>query len=225
MTVRARAIPGRRIEAVAADLGQRDGFELDDVRSAPGWRAHVRGAVAELQRAGVSLRGARLLISADLPAGGGLASSAALEVALTLALAAISDAPAPHSIELAAICSRIEHDWAGAHTGMLDQLASLLGQRGRALRIDFRSLDVVPVTLELGACRLVTLDSGERHSHADSGYNERRAECAQACELLAVESLREATLEMLESLPPPLDRRVRHVITENQRVEDAVAAL
>ena len=68
------------------------------------------------------------------------------------------------------------------NTGLLDQLASLLGRAGHALRIDFRTLDVTPVALDLGDWTLVTVDSGERHSHADSGYNERRAECAQACE-------------------------------------------
>jgi len=71
----------------------------------------------------------------------------------------------------------------------------------------------------------VTLDSGERHAHASSGYNRRRAECAQACELLGVATLREATLEAATRLPAPLDRRARHVITENARVDAAVAAL
>jgi galactokinase len=98
------------------------------------------------------------------------------------------------------------------------------------MRIDFRSLEVSPVALELGDYSLVTLDSGERHAHAgeqgaETGYNQRRAECARACELLGIESLRDATLEAAQRLAPPLSARVRHVVTENQRVEQTVSAL
>ena len=123
------------------------------------------------------------------------------------------------------MCSRIENDWVGAQTGLLDQIASLFGETDHALRIDFRSLDVQPVALELDGCRLVTLDSGEHHANSDSGYNERRAECARACAELGVSSLRDATLAAADSLPEPLWKRVRHVITENERVDAAVAAV
>ena len=95
----------------------------------------------------------------------------------------------PDRIELAKLCSRIENDWVGAQTGLLDQISSLFGEPDRALRIDFRSLDVRPVSLELGDFSLVTVDSGEKHTHAGSGYNERRAECARACRELGVASL------------------------------------
>ena len=134
-------------------------------------------------------------------------------------MVALSGEPEPDRVELAKICSRVENDWVGAQTGLLDQLSSLLGEADRALRIDFRSLDVQPVALELGGYSLVTLDSGDRHTHAGSGYNERREECAAASEALGVPSLREATLEAAEQLPEPLNRRARHVITENERVD------
>ena len=225
VTVRAQALAGDRIEAVAADLGARDSFALGRPRSASGWRAFVRGAVAELGRAGFRLRGARLEISGRVPRGAGLSSSAALEVALCLALLGCSDAAEPDRIELAKLCARIENEWVGARTGLLDQLASLYGERDRALRIDFRTLEVIPVALELAGHRLVTLDSGERHTNAASGYNQRRAECARACALVGVESLRDATLELTDRLPPPLAKRARHVITENDRVQRTVAAL
>ena len=226
VTVEADAIGARRIEATALDLdGEHDAFELDRVTRAGGWRAFVRGAAAELERAGVRLRGASLRIRGEVPRGAGLSSSAALEVALVLALLAIADDPGPDRLALAQLCSRIENEWVGARTGLLDQLASLFGEHDRAMRIDFRSLDVRPVTLELGGHTLVTLDSGERHTHASSGYNERRAECARACELLGVASLREARLGDADRLPDPLALRVRHVITENARVDAAVTAL
>jgi galactokinase len=225
VTVCARRLGGDRIEAVARDLDARDAFSLSDPPPTKGWRAFVRGAVGELQRAGVPLTGARLAITGTVPRGSGLSSSAALEVALTLALCAVAGQEAPPRIELAQLCSRIENDWVGAQTGLLDQLASLFGREHCALRIDFDTLSVEPVALALGDFALVTLDSGESHTNAGSGYNERRAECAAACERLGVASLREATLEQAESLPEPLNRRARHIVTDNQRVRDTVAAL
>jgi galactokinase len=225
VTVRASARTDPRIEAVAVDLAERDSFSLDHVERAEGWRAFVRGAVGELAQGGVSLVGAELEVSGTVPRGAGLSSSAALEVALVLALLALAGAPEPDRIELARLCSRIENDWVGAQTGLLDQIASLCGEADRALLIDFRSLSLRSVGLSLGEFKLVTLDSGEKHAHAGSGYNERRAECAEAAERLGVWSLRDATLAGAESLPAPLRARVRHVITENGRVLEAVGAL
>jgi galactokinase len=224
--VGAVVIEGDRVEAIALDIdGQEDSFPLDRPQPIDGWRAFVRGAVAELTAAGVPVPAVRLRISGNLPQGAGLSSSAALEVATTLALIALSGSPEMDRTQLAKLCSRVENDWSGANTGLLDQLASLFGEADHALRIDFRTLEVRPVPLELNALRLVTLDSGEQHANAASGYNERRAECKRACELLGIPSLRDATTEMAESLPAPLDRRARHVISENDRVEQAVDAL
>jgi galactokinase len=235
VTVRADRAADGRLEVHAADLRAEDSFELADPRRVSGWRAFGRGLAVELQRSGVHLSGARLEISGTVPRGSGLSSSAALEVALCLAMLGVSDAPEPDRIDLAKLCSQVENEWAGARTGLLDQIASLCGQAGCALRIDFGSLDITPVKLDLRDYTLVTLDSGERHAnsgrrrrsaHDDQpGYNERRDECARACELLGVDSLRSATLDMAARLPDPLAARTRHVITENQRVDATVAAL
>ena len=233
VTVHAARTGDDRVHAIATDLDAHDTFELNGCARVPGWRAFVRGAVGELTSAGAELVGARLEISGSVPRGSGLSSSAALEVALCLALLAVSDAPVPDRLELARICSRIENEWVGARTGLLDQIASLCGERDRALRIDFRSLEVTPVALDLEGFSLVTLDSGQRHANAgergggdeEPGYNQRRAECARACELLGVDSLREVTLQQAAELPEPLAARARHVITENERVEQTVAAL
>jgi galactokinase len=225
VTVRAKATEGDRISARALDLGRSDEFELARPSPAHGWRAFVRGAVAELRDAGVPLVGAELELVGDVPRGAGLSSSAALEVSLCLALIAVSGAPMPDRLALAQICSRVENNWVGARTGLLDQLASLCGEPDHAVRIDFRSLEVMPTPLELADFRLVTLDSGERHAHAASGYNARRAECADACTRLGLESLRDATRQMADTLPAPLRERVLHVVSENERVDLAVAAL
>jgi galactokinase len=220
-----------RVSVHAQDLGEHDEFSLYEPPPAAGWRAYARGSVAELARAGFPLVGVSLQISSDLPQGAGLSSSAALEVALCLALVELGRRASPRRAieldrtEIAGLCARVENDWAGAHTGLLDQLASLYGAPDAAMRIDFSTLEVDPVPLRLGDWRLVLLDSGERHVNASSGYNERRAECAEACRLLGIESLREAASEAVARLPEPLRRRAIHVLEENERVCEAVSAL
>ncbi|HEX5195279.1 MAG TPA: galactokinase [Solirubrobacteraceae bacterium] len=209
----------------ASDLHQRDSFSLVDPGRARGWRAFVRGAVAELQRAGHALTATDLTISGDVPRGRGLSSSAALEVSLCLALLGVAGLPIGDRVALARICSRIEREWVGAQTGLLDQLASLQSSEDNALRIDFRTLECRDVPLRLGHHRFVAVDSGEARSLQSSGYNTRREECAEACRLLGIESLRDATVADAASLPAPLNRRVRHVVYENVRVDVAVAAL
>jgi galactokinase len=227
ITVRAERCAQPRISARAADLDEEDSFSLEDRSPATGWRAFVRGMVAELSAAGLAPVGTRLEIRGELSRGAGLSSSAALEVALCLALLALRDGgeEALERIEIARLCARVESRWVGAHTGLLDQLASLYGERGTAVLIDFATLQIEPVPLLLGQWRLVVLDSGDRHTHASSGYNQRRAECRRACELLGLDSLREARAEQLGRLPQPLRARVRHVLSENERVLAAVAAL
>ena len=205
---------------VTAEL--RDGSAIA-ARGLPGDDPYLRGAVAGLRAAGIDPPGCVLELTSDLPAGAGLSSSAALCVALTLALCGVAGATPPAPAELARLCSRIENEYAGVETGLLDQLASLLGEEGRALRLDLRTLESAPVELELDGHVLAVLDSGSPRELAGSGYNERRAECRRAAELLGLESLRDARDGA--GLPDPLGRRVRHVITENERVDAAVAAL
>jgi galactokinase len=224
VTVTANPLQGRAIEARALDLTEDDRFEARGMpEGASGWRGFVRGAVAELSRAGVELRPCRLEIAGDVPRGAGLSSSAALSVSLCLALCAVAGAEPPARLDLARLCSRIERDWLGADTGLLDQLASLCGESGRALRIDMRGPEVRSVPFELEGHVLATLDSGAERSLAASGYNERREECRAACRTLGIDSLRDAGGH--EGLPDPLDRRVRHVLSENERVDATVAAL
>jgi len=227
VTVRAEAISGDEVVAVATDLGEEDRFALRDVPAAEGWRAFVRGTVAELRAAGFAVRPARLEIAGNAPRGGGLSSSAALEVALALALLALSgEADAVDRVALAKLCSRVENAWVGAQTGLLDQLAALVGRPGCALRIDFATLDLRPIPLELRGHRLVVLDSGATHDlSAGEGYNERRAECERAAAELGVRWLAEADPAATARLPDPLDRRAEHVLTEDARVDETIAAL
>ncbi len=226
VTVSAERLPGGRVEAHAADLGEDDAFAAaSPPRDGQGWRAFVRGVVSELGAAGHPAGGARLRIAGDLPRGSGLSSSAALSTALALALLALGGANEGDRRELARLCSRVENEWVGAQTGLLDQLAALFGLEGHALRLDCRDLSIEPVALDLHGWTLAVAPSGHEHVHAGSGYNDRRAECRAACDALGIGSLRDAPADAPDRLPAPLDRRVRHVLSENARVEAAVAAL
>ncbi|EUA20533.1 GHMP kinase N terminal domain protein [Mycobacterium xenopi 3993] len=167
-------------------------------------------------------------ITSDVEIGLGLASSAALGCAVLGALTSAADVRIER-IEQAQLAQRAENEYVGAPTGLLDQLAALFGQRSTALLIDFRALTVRPVPFDPDACgvALLLIDSRARHSHADGEYAARRASCDRAAADLRVSSLREVDdLSALTSVTEPVDaRRARHVLTENQRVLDFVAAL
>ena len=216
---RRRARHGR-IYAYARDLGERDGVRsrrpparqrMARVRPRRRRRARARRPPARrreprvrrraaTRRRPVLLRGARgrAVPRADRPRRARPPASTAAGRTTAAASARSSE-----RIDIARLCARVENDWVGAHTGLLDQLASLYGEPDAALCIDFRTLDIQPVPLLLGDWTLVVLDSGERHQLASSGYNQRRAECARACQLLGVPSLRDAEADVgtLEHCP------------------------
>jgi len=197
-----------------------------------GWAAYPVGVAWALRQVR-PLRpapGADLFIDSQVPAGGGLSSSAALEMAVAGALAelwGLDLSPA----ELARAGQRAENDFVGAPTGVMDQYASLLGQANAAVFLDCRSLAARTVPLPLAAAGLTLLlaDTGERHAHAAGGYAGRRASCERAARQLGVPALRDVALADLPRAERRLDaetfRRVRHVVTENARVEATVAAL
>jgi galactokinase len=206
----------RTVEVEALALDEADSFGLNRVAAAAGWRAYVRGTAAELDRAVGLPAGARLVIDADLPMGGGLGSSAALCVAVWLALAAAAGARPPGDPwEVARALARAESAWADAQTGMLDQLASLLGRPDRAVLLDFGADRFERVPLELGDWRLAVIPSGAVRSNAESRFNQRRSEW---------EAARKA-LDARKPLSGVLRRRAGHVRSENARVRDAAQAL
>jgi galactokinase len=225
VTVTATPRDDEQILVAARDFDESDRFAVTDREPSEGWRAFVRGTVAELRASGVAVPGADLAFGGDVPEGSGLSSSAALEAALSLALLALAGAEEPERVELARLCSRVENDWVGAETGLLDQLASLCCEAGSALRIDFASLDLELVPLDLRGWQLATLESGATHEHAAGGYNARRAECREICERLGVEHVSRADPDAADALPGALARRARHVLTENARVDAMVTAL
>ena len=188
------------------------------------WTDYVRGASALLAREGIFEHGASLSIASDIPPGAGLASSAALCVALVQALSRLGGVTL-EPLRIARLARAIETDFVGAPVGLMDQLAAL-GQPGRAQLIDFLTTASTPVAVP-AAIEIEIVDSGISHENRTGGYRSRREECARACELLGVASLRDVDDDpgAPARLPGPLSKRVRHVQSENQRVRDAVAAL
>jgi galactokinase len=187
----------------------------DPATVSPDWARYVAGVVAEL-RPDDGLSGT---VDSTLPVGRGLSSSAALEVAVALALGAPADDPRA----LAELCRRAEHRAVGVPCGIMDQLTITTAVAGSALRLDCRSLEATPVPLPEGV-EVVVADSGEPRSLERSAYADRVAECARAEAELG--PLRDATPNDAENLADPvLRRRARHVTTENRRVDAVVAAL
>ena len=203
-----------------------------------GWAAYPAGVAWALAAAGYRVPGACLAIDSDVPAGAGLSSSAALECVTALALtelaglAGLAGPAAGLAVdrrELAAIARRAENDFAGVPSGIMDQSASLLSQRGHALLLDCRSLEISQVPFDPGAwdsC-LLLINTRARHELAAGQYGRRRAECEQAARLLGVPSLRYLTdvADVARLADPVLRRRARHVVTDDQRVLDVVALL
>ncbi|OBI45635.1 galactokinase [Mycobacterium kyorinense] len=193
-----------------------------------GWAGYVAGVMWALGGAGYPVPGGAMSITSDVPIGSGLSSSAALECAV---LGAILAAAGHHidRMEQARLAQRAENDYVGVPTGLLDQLASLFGARSTALLIDFRELTVAPVAFDPGPCgvALLLIDSRARHTHAGGEYADRRASCERVAAQLHVASLRDVgDISALDAVADTTDaRRARHVLTENQRVLDCVAAL
>jgi galactokinase len=215
-----------RVRLVAFDLSRETTFDLADVQrsTSEGWSNYIRGVAAGLLAAGYPVQSFDGLIQGDVPIGSGLSSSAAMEMASVQAFSAIGRFAVP-SAQAARIGQKAEHVFVGANTGLMDQLASALGQPDHVLLIDCRDLSFRPVRVPAGAAILIA-DTSVRRSLAASAYNERRAQCEAAAQALGVPALRDGTLAMLDAvdLPDVVARRARHVIAEDERVLETVTA-
>ncbi len=198
-----------------------------------GWSAYPLGVAWAFSEFGADLGavpGVDLFIDSDVPVGAGLSSSAAIESAVALALNDVWRLGLDRRT-LARVGQRAENVAVGAPTGIMDQSASLLGQADHAVFLDCRTLEseLVPLGLAEAGLAILVIDTGVKHSHATGGYGERRAACERGAAALGLSSLRDATVDDLPRAQQLLDdvtfRRIRHVITENQRVLDTVATL
>jgi len=199
-----------------------------------GWATYPAGVAWALGLAGPEAAagsgGVNLYVNSVVPTGSGLSSSAALSCAVALALNDLHGLDASRT-ELALACQRAENEVVGAPTGIMDEFASLFGQHGAAVFIDCRTVqgENVPLPLEEAGLEIILADTREQHAHAAGGYAERRASCDRAARVLGVRALRDVTVDDLAKASLALDaetfRRVRHVVTEDERVLAAVAAL
>ena len=218
------------VEARSRDMPPEGGYRLGQETPGAGWVDYLQGITWALAEAGYALRGFSAEVSSDVPPGSGLASSAALEVAVLRTLRESLHLDLD-DVRLALLAQRAENEFVGARVGIMDQLAANLADTRSALFIDTRDLAYERVAWPFEA-DLIVIHSGVSHAlrgaHAAGDYNTRRSECEQAAKLLGVQQLRDVSLDdlpRLTDLPEPLARRARHVVTENARVLEAVEAL
>lgn len=225
----------RLIRVHSSNLGERAEFDLDEMPEVgqPGWLSYVEGVARVLEEKGFRLKGADILISSEVPMGAGLSSSAALEVSVGFALLKLAGAEID-LMELALSAQAAEHRFVGTACGLMDQLTATCGVTNHAMLIDCRSLERELVLMNMPTMSVVICDTRVKHELATSAYNERRHQCEQGVKVLqeqnrAIRSLRDVTLDDFENLEhllsEPVRRRCRHVISENERTLNAVAAL
>ena len=217
----------------AADLDLEDTFSLDEdfPQSEQKWANYVRGVVKFIQeRCPQFKQGADLVISGNVPHSSGLSSSAALEVAMGKFCQQLSDLPLTHT-EIALIGQKAENKFVGANCGNMDQLISALGQKDHLLMIDCRSLETQPTPVPKDVA-VIIVNSNVPHDLVTGEYNTRRWQCEKAAEFFGVKALRDVSVEEFQKREAELTalnhlvaKRARHVVTENQRVLDAVEAL
>ena len=217
-----------QVKVYSLEFKQSMTFSLKTLKKeSGGWVEYLKGTAWAMQEAGYTLRGWEGVVAGDVPIGAGLSSSAALEMATARAFAAISDLlwePA----KMAKLGQRAENQWVGMNCGIMDQMISGAGKAGHALLIDCRSLETQAVPLPPGTV-VVVLDSATRRGLVGSAYNERRAQCEAAARTFGVPALRDVTVEQFQARADALDevtrRRARHVVTEDERVMQAVGAM
>jgi galactokinase len=197
-------------------------------RGEPAWSNYVRGVIAGFQKANKKTGGFDAVIDSTVPFGGGLSSSAALEVATATLLEEISGQKLD-PIQKALLCQKAEHDFARVPCGIMDQFASVLAKENHALLLDCRSRVATPVPMTDPKVTVLIINTNVRHKLADGEYAKRRSQCEAAARVLSVPALRDATVKELKSararMEPVVFRRARHVITENERTVQAARAI
>lgn len=217
-----------RIVLHSADWNQTFEINLSEIapQSKPSWPNYLLGVVAQFQKAGYALTGFEAALSSDVPVGGGLSSSAAIECAMAMALSAAFD----HSIsrlDLVKMSQKAEHEYAGVKCGIMDQFASGFGKKDHVIKLDCKTLEYEYKPLILEGYKIVLFDTNVKHSLASSEYNVRREQCETGVAWVKevypeVKSLRDISLDQLKQLVQPKDaliyRRCKFVVEENFRL-------
>ena len=207
-----------------ASFGIRPKVERGD----PAWSNYLRGVVAGFQKFGKKFPAFDAVIESNLAYGGGLASSAAVEVAMATLLEAMTGQTL-EPINKALLCQQAEHDFAGVPCGIMDQFTSILGRENHALLLDCRSRTTTPVPMTNPDITVLIINTNVRHRLAEGEYVKRRTQCEAAARALDVPALRDATLAALDAARGKMDsvvfQRARHVISENERTLQAARAI
>ncbi|HEY1677705.1 MAG TPA: galactokinase [Candidatus Sulfotelmatobacter sp.] len=209
-------------------------FSLDELppERTGAWCDYVLGVAVALQKRGIRIPGANVLVHGEVPMGAGLSSSAAIEVASALALMSLSHTQLPLP-EIAKLCRKAENEFVGARVGIMDQFVSCMGKSGHAFFLDCRSLAYKLVPIPAGI-ELVVCNTKVKHDLATGEYNRRREECEEGVRRFAewdpaIHALRDVTVEMLEKhakdLPETIAKRCTHIVRENERTLEAANAL
>ncbi len=232
VTAAARPVAGAATDWVRVHSTLLDkGAEFSQIKLEPerrDWTSYIRGTFAGILQRGMAPGALDVLVDSNVPLGGGLSSSAALEVATATLLEAVTG-QALDPVDKARLCQQAEHIYAGMPCGIMDQFSSALGEAGKLLLIDCRSETAELVALDDADVAVLVINSNVKHELTGSEYPERRAACEQAAKLLGVTALRDVPPVLLEEQKQKLDlllyRRARHVVTENERTVKAAEAL
>ncbi len=219
-----------KVRVYSADLDAYTEFGLNE-EDKPGeqWACYVFGVCRETIKRGGTVRGFDAVFAGNVPLGAGLSSSAALESCFAFALNDMFNDNKIDKFELAKIGQSTEHNYCGVNCGIMDQFASVFGKKDHLMRLDCRSLEYKYYPFDAKGYKLVLLDSRVKHELVDSPYNKRRESCERVAATLGVETLRDASMEMLEAARDKISdedyKRAVYVIGEKQRVLDVCDAL
>ena len=197
------------------------------------WANYLLGVIAQLEKKGIKIPGVDCVFGGDIPLGAGLSSSAALETGFAFALNQIFDLKLT-KLEIVQLSQIAEHEYAGVMCGIMDQFASVFGEKNKVIRLDCRSLESEMFPIDLPQHKIILCDTQVEHALASSEYNNRRKECETGVTVLQkyhndIHSLRDVTIEMLNEhqseMDPVVYKRCKYVVEENQRLLEACDAL
>ncbi len=216
----------RRAQIFSADTNSEVTIDLESTvtRGQPSWSNYMRGVIAGFQKLKISIPGFDALVMSSVPMGGGLSSSAALEVSTATLLEAASNHRLD-PVQKALLCQKAEQEFAGVPCGIMDQFTSVMAKEGHLLLLDCRSRTTELVPLTNPELSILIINSNVKHELTGGEYAERRAQCERAASILSVASLRDSSLPMLEAnrsrMEPLIYQRAHHVIAEIARTTEA----
>lgn len=211
------------VRVISLDLNEKAEFGLNE-EDAPkeSWARYIFGVCREILKRGGKVKGFDAVFAGNVPLGAGLSSSAALESCFAFAINDMFNENNIDKFELAKIGQSTEHNYCGVNCGIMDQFASVMGQKGKLMRLDCRSMEFEYYPFNPEGYKLVLVDSVVKHELADSPYNKRRQSCERVAKRLGIETLRDATMDMLKAIRTDITAedyfRAKFVIEEKDRV-------